>query len=308
MTAGLATAAATHAARAALIAATALPLLLVALPGWTQDAPEQTSGAPALSAEQLALLDVRASELIGKDVKNPQGEDLGKVEDLVLDVTGSRVRHVIVSHGGVVGIGSRMAAFPPVLFRAGREEGELMLDVTAEQLEQAPSFDRDKWPDLAADGYSGDVDRFFLRGDEAVRTASGSRLTRASDVIGKGVSDGGSRGIGSMEDLVVNLGNGQIRYAVLKLGGTLGIGGKLVPLPMAAFGFPSRPDIDIYLTLERERVEQARAFDENKWPDLNEARQRREIEGWLSRFPSGGRPGQASGSADVPADAAAGQR
>lgn len=257
--------------------------------------PAATTGAPPLSAEQLALLDVRASELIGKKVTNAQREDLGKIEDLILDVSNSRVRYAVVSHGGIVGIGSRLAAFPPMLFRPGREEGELVLNITREQLDQAPAFDEKKWPDWNDESYRSQVDRFFLRDDEVFRTPSGARLARASEVIGKGVNDGGSRSLGNMEDLVVNLGNGQIRYAVLKMGGTLGVGGRLVPLPMTAFRFPTRPDIAISLLLDRERVEQARAFDENKWPDLNEARQRRQVEGWLSQVPSGGSPEQGGG-------------
>ncbi|HVL75819.1 MAG TPA: PRC-barrel domain-containing protein [Noviherbaspirillum sp.] len=255
-----------------------------------QQAP--TAGAPPLTAEQLALLDVRASELIGKDVTNPQGQDLGRIEDLIIDVANSQVRYAIVSHGGVLGIGNQMAAFPPVMFRPGREEGEVMLNVSQQQLEQAPRFDAREWPDWNEESYRGQVDRFFWQDDEVIRKPSGSRLARASDVIGKRVNDGGGRHAGSIEDIVVNLGNGHLRYAVLDYSATrFGIGGgHLVPLPIAAFRFPTRPDIPIFLVLDRERVEQARAFDRDNWPDLSDARQRMEMDAYLSQFPRGGSP------------------
>jgi sporulation protein YlmC with PRC-barrel domain len=254
--------------------------------------PPGTSGALPLNAEQLALLDVRASELIGKDVTNPQGEDLGKIEDLILDVENSKVRYAVVAYGGFLGLGNRLAAFPPTLFRPGKEEGEIALNVTREQLEQAPGFAPRSWPDLADESYSGDVDRFFLKGDELVHADSGGRLVRASDIIGKEVSDGGNRKAGHMEDLVVNLGNGQIRYTVLNYGSRLGFNQRLVPLPMTAFRVPTRPDLPIFLLLDRDRVAKAQAFDEDNWPDLQSARERREVDDWLSQFPQGGQPQQ----------------
>ena len=45
----------------------------------------------------------RASELIGKEVKNPQGEQLGEIEDLVVHMTTGDVRYAILSLGGFLG-------------------------------------------------------------------------------------------------------------------------------------------------------------------------------------------------------------
>lgn len=261
--------------------------------------PQQTTGLPALTAEQLAALDVRASELIGKDVKSPAGEDLGSIADLVLDVERARVRYVVVSYGGVLGLGSRLAAFPPSMFRPGPEEGALLLDAGRDELEQAPSFESKLWPDWNRGSYRSQVDQFFYQRDEVLRTPAGGRLTRASDVIGKGVNDGGGRDAGSMEDMVVNLGNGQIRYAVLNFGRAWSLDNKLVALPLNAFRFPTRPDLKIFLVLSRDRVDMARAFDPDDWPDLSSVRQREDMDAYLSRFsegaPSSGQSGSGTG-------------
>jgi sporulation protein YlmC with PRC-barrel domain len=56
------------------------------------------------------------SALKGSRVGNFAGEDLGKVDDLVVDVTTGRLRFVIVSIGGFLRIGDKLYAVPWELF------------------------------------------------------------------------------------------------------------------------------------------------------------------------------------------------
>ena len=52
------------------------------------------------------------STLTGHKVKNAAGEDLGKIEDLVLDETSGRILYGILSSGGFLGMGNRLVAIP----------------------------------------------------------------------------------------------------------------------------------------------------------------------------------------------------
>ena len=48
----------------------------------------------------------RASEdIIGKKVVNLEGEDLGKIEDVIIDAPNARVSYAILSFGGFYGPG-----------------------------------------------------------------------------------------------------------------------------------------------------------------------------------------------------------
>lgn len=259
-----------------------VPMFALAGPVPAQNAGAQST--PPMSAAELALLDTRATDLIGAEVQSPTGEQLGQIEDLILDVANAQVRYAVVAYGGKLGYGTRMAAFPPVLFRPAPEEGELVLNVTPEQFREAPSFEANAWPDWLGASYPDEVDRFFLQDEQVVKEPGGAHLIRTADVVGRDVNDGGSRSAGSIEDVVVNLGNGQIRYVVLDYASRLGFDRRLVPLPMNAFRFPSRPDLNAFLTIDRERVTNARAFDPDDWPDLSDARQRSEIDASLSQF------------------------
>lgn len=53
-----------------------------------------------------------AKTLIDDDVRNSEGEKLGDVKDLMIDLQGGRVAYVVVSHVGVLGMGDKLFAIP----------------------------------------------------------------------------------------------------------------------------------------------------------------------------------------------------
>jgi sporulation protein YlmC with PRC-barrel domain len=90
-----------------------------------------------------------ASTLVGDRVKNPAGEDLGKVDEIMIDLTSGRVAYVVLSHGGVLGMGNKLFAVPWNAFRIDEDDKAFILDVDKQRLENAPGFDKDNWPDMA---------------------------------------------------------------------------------------------------------------------------------------------------------------
>jgi sporulation protein YlmC with PRC-barrel domain len=94
---------------------------------------------------------ITVSSLTGKHVRNTAGEDLGTVDEVILDIPSGRAIYAILSTGGFLGLGGKMLAVPWSAFRIEEGEGEPrpMLDVDRKTLENAPAFDKDKWPDLA---------------------------------------------------------------------------------------------------------------------------------------------------------------
>ena len=53
-----------------------------------------------------------ASTLIHDRVVNLDGEEIGRIEELMIDVTTGRVAYAVLSHGGILGIGSKLFALP----------------------------------------------------------------------------------------------------------------------------------------------------------------------------------------------------
>lgn len=82
-------------------------------------------------------------DLGGTDVRNPQDERLGSVNDLVLNPNTGTVSHVIIARGGFLGIGRDYIAVPWQHFRATPGLNALVLNVPKDAIEKAPQVDPD---------------------------------------------------------------------------------------------------------------------------------------------------------------------
>ena len=83
----------------------------------------------------------RADEDIrGRDVKDRNGDDLGKVKDLLVDQSENRVRFLEVASGGFLGIGQDTSLIP-VDAIVSITEDEVQIDQTREHVAGAPVYD-----------------------------------------------------------------------------------------------------------------------------------------------------------------------
>jgi sporulation protein YlmC with PRC-barrel domain len=113
-------------------------------------APAQAGGGAQPAAASPAAAGVplqRAQSLVGTNVVGANGRDAGEVENLLIDRSG-QVRGAVVEWGGFLGIGERRAVVPieQIQFGAGGD-GRARLDMTREQLERLPPYDRNNLAD-----------------------------------------------------------------------------------------------------------------------------------------------------------------
>src|SRR5262245_38629227 len=97
----------------------------------------------ALQPERLGRV-AKASEVLGMEIKNLQDEKLGQVEDLAIDVESGRVLQVLVSSGGILGMGDKVTAVPPSAFIWDAGSPTLRLDATKDKVKGAPVFEKSK--------------------------------------------------------------------------------------------------------------------------------------------------------------------
>ena len=102
-----------------------------------------------------------ADTLEGDDVINPEGEKLARLYKIMLDVQTGKIAYAVLSSGGVLGIGDKLLAVPWRAVTLDAEKECLILDVSKEQLEQAPGFDKDHWPRMADDGWAREVHTYY---------------------------------------------------------------------------------------------------------------------------------------------------
>jgi len=98
-----------------------------------------------------------ASTLAGDRVRNNAGEDLGKIEELMIDIPTGRIAYAVLSFGGFLGMGNKLFAVPWNAFTVDEREHELILNADKQMLESAPGFDKDNWPDMADPSWGSQV-------------------------------------------------------------------------------------------------------------------------------------------------------
>lgn len=103
-----------------------------------------------------------ATTLINDEVKNSAGDDLGKIEDVMLDVDNGRISYAVLSFGGFLGMGEKLFAIPWRALDLNTEEKCFYLNnVDQKQLENAPGFDKNNWPNMADPEWSRTVHDYY---------------------------------------------------------------------------------------------------------------------------------------------------
>lgn len=87
--------------------------------------------------------------LVGNDVYNLQGDDLGGIKDLMLDIHTGQVAYAVLAFGGIFGMGEKLFAVPWNALTLDKTEKRFTLNADKERLQNAPGFDKSDWPDMA---------------------------------------------------------------------------------------------------------------------------------------------------------------
>ena len=117
---------------------------------------------------------IRASQLLGQNIQNSQGESVGEIKDIVLDTQTGKVRYAAVTYGGFLGLGNKLFAVPFDAFQvrvdpdeaddddaADSDDYVVILDVTQKQLEGQKGFDEDHWPNMADKQWAAELDKRY---------------------------------------------------------------------------------------------------------------------------------------------------
>jgi sporulation protein YlmC with PRC-barrel domain len=102
------------------------------------------------------------SRVCGSKVINQQDETLGEIGDVVIDMPRGRIAYAAMASGGLLGLGERRFTVPwsALRYDAGRES--FVLDARKEIFENAPGFDKDRWPsEPPTDDWHDRVHRYY---------------------------------------------------------------------------------------------------------------------------------------------------
>jgi sporulation protein YlmC with PRC-barrel domain len=102
-----------------------------------------------------------ATSLVHDKVVNLGGQDIGRIEELMIDVTTGRVAYAVLSFGGFMGIGNKLFALPWSALTVDEAKKRFVVNVTKEALEKMPGFDKDHWPSMADATWANEVHSYY---------------------------------------------------------------------------------------------------------------------------------------------------
>jgi hypothetical protein len=106
--------------------------------------PAPKEAAPPPSVTIIAPRE--AHGVLGRDVKSPTDEDMGRIVDVIVDRTGT-VRAAVIDFGGFLGVGSRKIVVDWNALHFGRvteKDDSITLELTKAQVAAAPEYKEDK--------------------------------------------------------------------------------------------------------------------------------------------------------------------
>ena len=95
----------------------------------------------------------------------------------------------------------------------------------------------------------------------------GPRFMGANTLIGDDVYNHQEEDLGDIKEIMLDMSNGRIAYAVLAFGGVFGIGEKLFAVPWSALKLDPA-NKRFLLNQDKKRLESAPGFDKDRWPDM----------------------------------------
>ncbi len=122
---------------------------------------QSTIGSDPAAAVKVGAALLSAATITGDDVCNMQQEKLGKIQDVMLDMTDGKIRYVVLSSGGFLGMGDRLFAVPWKALQQDKENKRFLLDVDVERLKKAPGFDKEHWPNMADAEWASTVESYY---------------------------------------------------------------------------------------------------------------------------------------------------
>jgi sporulation protein YlmC with PRC-barrel domain len=218
----------------------------------------------------------KGSDILGKNVENKQNENLGEVDDLIIDLDSGRIIYYFVNcEMGKECIVPASAMFLP------SDAKKFSLNTTKDQI-KAYAVEKKRLPEFGDRTYATQVYTHY--NVKPYWDASGTKTTttehvwyrfparwqKASELIGMDVRNQQNENLGKIEDLAIDPDSNRVLYGVLSFGGFLGVGDKFFTVPWSSLRSTTADQKTLLLSVDKDRLKTATGFDKKNWPNMAE--------------------------------------
>lgn len=92
---------------------------------------------------------ITATTIIGDKIKDNNGKQVGKIHEVVMDLTRNSVRYVVMSSGGFLGIGDKFIAIPLKALTLDLTNKSFRINADGKQIRKLRGFNKERWPEQA---------------------------------------------------------------------------------------------------------------------------------------------------------------
>jgi len=238
----------------------------------------------------------KASEIIGKDLDAVNGDDLGDIDDIIVDITSGRAIYAIVACDAPSG----QCVVPMTALDLSNDGKKFVIAGTKETL-KAFAFNKTSFPEVTDRTWATRIhthyrktpywERVEVVSDGPVKVVSDSwyqftnHWHKGSDILGKEVRNPQNENLGEIQDLAIDPDTGRVVYGVLSFGGFLGMGDKLFAIPWSSLNTMTGDHKQFVLNIDKAKLKNASGFDKKNWPNMADARWAADVHSFYGQQP-----------------------
>ena len=188
-------------------------------------------------------------------VTNNQNQDLGDVDDVVVNPENGKIVYTAVSYGGLLGIGEKHFAIPGEEINNVTQD-KVYLDIEKSEFENSEGFKKNEWPNQP--------DATLSSGTSVRTEPAPAQIKKLSDIIGKPLKTNQDEKLGKIDNVVLDTTADRIAYLIVDADNRDG----LVAVPCAAI---EMRDDRCVVNISKDRFSQLPTFKEDNYPSWTNA-------------------------------------
>lgn len=223
----------------------------------------KASGARNQSTTRVSSNPMTASSVLGMNIDTATNEKIGEIDEIFINSNTGEVVALVVSTGGFVGMGQNQTLISPQDLRFNGDRTRMHGDLSKEQIKNAPRYNKDNRAALSQVRPLGNhATGMTKRMNRTAQTEQSNRLDRVqsqghtvsvSELIGMSVKNHQGETIGTVDEVFLDLENGEVAGVVVSTGGFLSMGDRKTLFGLREMAFDHANE-EVILGYSREQI------------------------------------------------------